>query len=98
MPDNVKKLRGFLGLAGYYRKFVRNFGVISKPVTDLLLKGVVFFWTPITDAAFNALKNALMEAPVLSLPDFKKGSSWKRMQVPRALVRSSCRISIPLLI
>ena len=72
VPDTVKKLYGFLGLAGYYRKFVRNFGIISKPLTDLLRKNVVFVWTPTMDVAFGAIKKALIEAPVLALPDFSK--------------------------
>jgi hypothetical protein len=71
-PVDVKQLRSFLGLAGYYRKFVRHFGVISKPLTDLLKKGPLFIWTQGHDTAFQTLKAALCSAPVLSLPDFTK--------------------------
>jgi hypothetical protein len=71
-PAIVKQLRSFLGLAGYYRKFVRNFGIICMPLTDLLRKHATFIWIKLHDQAFAALKQALMEAPVLTLPDFFK--------------------------
>jgi hypothetical protein len=71
-PTNLKQLRGFLGLAGYYRKFIRGFGAICKPLTNLLRKNTLFLWTPVEHESFQALKNALMEAPVLALPDFSK--------------------------
>lgn len=69
-PRNVKEIRGFLGLTGYYRKFIKNYGIISRPLTDMLKKGVQFQWTPVTAQAFRALQQALIDAPVLVVPDF----------------------------
>ena len=70
IPANVKELRGFLGLAGYYRKFIKNFGIIVKPLTELLRKGALFIWRKDHQVAFHTLQQALSSAPVLALPDF----------------------------
>lgn len=70
MPSSAKELRSFLGLAGYYRKFMRHFGIVSRPLTNLLKNGCLFVWTPEHDVAFAALKSSLSTAPVLALPDF----------------------------
>jgi hypothetical protein len=72
VSSSCKELRGFLGLAGYYRKFVRNFGLLAKPLTSLLKKHSVFVWTSVQESAFVALKQALTSAPVLALPDFSR--------------------------
>ncbi|XP_004292526.1 PREDICTED: uncharacterized protein LOC101313866 [Fragaria vesca subsp. vesca] len=64
-PKTVKGLRGFLGLAGYYRKYVKNFGIIAKPLTDMLRIGG-FQWSPLAEIAFEELKHALMTTPVLA--------------------------------
>lgn len=66
VPTNVKQLRGFLGLAGYYMKF----GIIAKPLTELLCKDAAFIWSSIDHDAFQLLKTTLVSAPCLALPDF----------------------------
>lgn len=71
-PRNLKDLRGFLGLTGYYRRFIKHYGLISRPLSNLLKKGVSFVWTTTTEKAFQQLKQALVTAPVLVLPNFQK--------------------------
>ncbi|WVZ83728.1 hypothetical protein U9M48_030848 [Paspalum notatum var. saurae] len=68
-PCSTRGLRGFLDLAGYYRKFIKDFGLIAAPLTALLRKDA-FHWSSKAEAAFIVLKQPLSTAPVLQLPDF----------------------------
>ncbi len=72
-PKSVPALRCFLGLASYYRKFIKNFVKITAPLTNLLKKfAVIYEWEGTCDEAFETLKGILVKAPVLKLPDFDK--------------------------
>ena len=70
-PKNKKQVRSFLGAVNYYRKFIPNCAEVMKPLTDLTRKNakIVVDWTTELEQAFQALKKALSEAPILKLPD-----------------------------
>jgi len=69
-PKKVKDIQSFIGLAGYYRKFIENFSRIAKPLTKLTKNSEKFEWATEQQAAFELFKEKLMTAPVLKYPDF----------------------------
>ncbi|CAG8739219.1 14087_t:CDS:2, partial [Dentiscutata erythropus] len=71
-PTNLRTIRGFLGLASYYRKFIKDFSTKAKPLNKLLQKDTPFQWEAEQQQAFEWLKVKLTSAPVLRYPDFKK--------------------------
>ena len=71
-PTMVTEVRSFLGLAGYYLRFIEGFSKIAKPLTELLKKNQRFVWTPECDSSFIELKTRLTTTPVLVLPDIHK--------------------------
>ncbi|GKB40371.1 putative reverse transcriptase domain-containing protein, partial [Tanacetum coccineum] len=68
-PTTPSEVRSFLGLAGYYRRFIVNFSKIAKPLTSLTQKNQKYEWGEEQEAAFQTLRNNLCDAPILSLPD-----------------------------
>jgi hypothetical protein len=75
VPTSVGDIRSFLGLAGYYRRFIEGFSKISKPMTKLLEKDRKFEWTSACEASFQELKKRLTTAPILVMPDNEKSFS-----------------------
>jgi hypothetical protein len=71
IPNTTKKRKGFLDLAGYYRRFIPNFRKIAKPLNNLLKNNIPFIWNEDTDEAFNTL-NRLISQPLLQYPHFSK--------------------------
>ena len=72
VPKTITQVWSFLGLAGFYRRFVKDFSTIATPLNELTKKGVPFRWDNAQENAFNMLKDKLTHAPLLQLPDFNK--------------------------
>ncbi|WVZ75917.1 hypothetical protein U9M48_023935 [Paspalum notatum var. saurae] len=102
-PQTVTEIRSFLGLAGYYRCFIKDFSRISKPMTALTQKNTKFAWSPKCEEAFGTLKKLLTSAPVLAQPDITKpfdvycdasgsGLGCVLMQEGRVIAYASCQL------
>jgi len=72
-PTNVTEIRSFLGLAGYYRRFIEGFSTIASPMTRLTRKEVKFEWSKECETSFQELKSRLTSTPVLALPKEQEG-------------------------
>lgn len=72
IPTNAKEIKQYLGLCGFYRKFIPNFSEISRPLTNLLKKDKPFCWNPAQQKAFETLKLKLVTEPILQYPDYSK--------------------------
>ncbi|WVZ75499.1 hypothetical protein U9M48_023545 [Paspalum notatum var. saurae] len=102
-PQTVIEIRSFLGLAGYYHRFIKEFSKIAKPMTALTQKNAKFVWSPKCEEAFQTLKKLLTSAPVLAQPDITKpfevycdasgsGLDCVLMQEGRVIAYASCQL------
>jgi hypothetical protein len=102
-PRTVHQVRSFLGLAGYYRRFISNFSKIVKPITNLLKKEKKFVWNAERGEAFRSLKKLLTTSPVLAQSDIAKsfdmycdtsgaGLGCVLMQEGHVIAYSSCQL------
>ena len=90
-PRNVDEVRSFIGLAGYYMRFINNFSYISYPITSLQRKGKKFGWTEECATNFERLKQLLTNALVLKIVDPNKEFMVCTNSYKRGLVESLCR-------
>lgn len=72
VPTNIKQIKQFLGLVGYYRRFIKDFSFIAKPMTSLLKKDVPFVWTDDHQKSFQKFKDILISEPILQYPNFNE--------------------------
>ncbi len=71
VPQNVRETRSYLGLTSYYRKFVKSYSEIVRPLHELIKKNNTFKWGTPEQKAFDILRNKLMSPPILAYPDMK---------------------------
>ena len=71
-PTNAAQVRSFHGLAGFYRRFMKDFSTVAAPLTDVMKKHVSFKWGRAQEEAFQAIKHKLINPPLLALPNFDK--------------------------
>ncbi|MCI50650.1 RNA-directed DNA polymerase (Reverse transcriptase), partial [Trifolium medium] len=90
-PESVSEIRSFLGLDGYYRRFIEGFSKLALPLTKLTRKEQAFVWDGICEKSFQELKRRLNTAPVLILPDAKESSSCIAMLRSWDLAECLCK-------
>jgi hypothetical protein len=104
-PKDVRGIKSFIGIAGYYRRFIEGFSKIATPMTALLVKKVEFKWTPACQESFEMLKKKLTTTPVLILPDVHKpfsvycdasytGLGCVLMQEGKVVAYLSCQLKV----
>ncbi|KAL5549393.1 hypothetical protein UlMin_004624 [Ulmus minor] len=94
-PTTIIEIRSFLGMAGYYRRFVEGFSRIARPLTTLTQKNVRFTWTEDCEKSFQELKKRLTTAPVLAIPSRNDGYQATIGMAPyEALYGRKCRSPI----
>ena len=90
-PKDVSEIRSFLGMAGYYRRFIESFSKLAKPMTALLEKNAKFIWSKECQASFKELKKRLTSAPYSSYPISLRVSLSTVMPLGKVLVVCRCR-------
>ena len=91
---NVTDVRYFMGLAGYYRRFIEGFSKVAHPYTSLQKKGIKFEWTPICEESFQQLKNLLTSAQILKIATRKKILWCVLMHAIKDLEESVCKTTM----
>ena len=72
-PTNISEVRSFLGLAGYYKRFIEGFSKLARPLTELTCIGTKFKWTEKCESSFEELRKMMVNVPILTTPEGSKG-------------------------